>query len=505
MGHSTGSTAVRGRGRRSRPLAVAAVGVVLLSAIVAGRTPAGATTVTFDTAVVAVGDGTSMPLAQSANGRWVVFESTSTNLVPGVSSGGRNAYVWDRDTRTTIAITNGPADTSVADVSNNARFVLLISASDLTCKCSAVGPSRLYLWDRVKKTTILVPTGATAGTVLDPTAGMSDDGRYVVYSTTADVLQTGVEYTHRNLYTWDSLTKVTTAITNDPDRNSWLTPFNASTMAPTADQRLALATVVSTTGRFVIFNSASTKLVPGVDTAINVFLWDRTTRSVRAITDISCAAPHPHNRTAGCVIDYLRDPYPMSMSEDGKWVVFEAAAVDVIPGVTTDGFYNVYLWSSATGQTRALTNANAETYHAKITPNGRYVIFDTNATNIVPGVDSGTSNSYLYDRVTGTTVAVNGGDHNVGYSFVTPDGRWVLYASDGQDLVPGGTHGDANTFLWDRSSGLTTAVTNANGTSFPLGITDAATHVLLLSNSTDLVAGVGSGSFAPYQAHRTEG
>ena len=139
-----------------------------------------------------------------------------------------------------------------------------------------------------------------------------------------------------------------------------------------------------------------------------------------------------------------------------------------------------------------------------LSANGRYVVFTSMASNLVAGVSG--MHVYRHDRTTGATVVVsvakNGSPSAVGgfAPSISADGRYVAFASNGNDFVDGDTNGLVDIFLRDMNSG-TTAIVSADQTGAPanLGasannvagkreISDDGRYVAFASSATNLVA-----------------
>lgn len=158
---------------------------------------------------------------------------------------------------------------------------------------------------------------------------------------------------------------------------------------------------VSTDGRFVVFSSAASNLVPGdTNERSDVFLRDRT---------------------AGTTVR-------VSLRSDGSQIVPRTEFVE------TDG-------SSGGGS---------------VSDDGRYVAFVAYADLVVPQDTGNLENHvYLHDVVAGTTVAVSGpADHAAGFdSSISADGRWVAFVSADPDWDATDGNGTTDVFVWDRVGG----------------------------------------------------
>ena len=105
-----------------------------------------------------------------------------------------------------------------------------------------------------------------------------------------------------------------------------------------------------------------------------------------------------------------------------------------------------------------------------ITPDGRYVLFSSSATDLLPGINDGQYNVYVRDVVAGTTTLVNVNSTGTGSSaqaaydpVITPDGRCVAFMSYARDLVAGDTSYGAELYRRDLVTGTTVLVSTGQG------------------------------------------
>ena len=99
-----------------------------------------------------------------------------------------------------------------------------------------------------------------------------------------------------------------------------------------------------------------------------------------------------------------------------------------------------------------------------LTPDGRYVAFDSAATDLVPGDTNGKHDVFVRDRVLATTTRVSvatggaqGNDHSVA-AAISADGRFVAFLSRATNLVPADTNNIGDVFVHDRQTGATERV-----------------------------------------------
>ena len=136
-----------------------------------------------------------------------------------------------------------------------------------------------------------------------------------------------------------------------------------------------------------------------------------------------------------------------------------------------------------------------------ISADGRYVTFDARTANLVPGDTAGRLDVFVRDTVTGTTervsVGMNGAEANGDSSSptISGDGRYVAFESIATNLVPGDTNGVSDIFVFDRTAkrtlraSLSTDNVQANAACMRAHISGDGTHVGFLSSAGNLVSG----------------
>jgi len=143
-----------------------------------------------------------------------------------------------------------------------------------------------------------------------------------------------------------------------------------------------------------------------------------------------------------------------------------------------------------------------------ISPDGRYVVFYSNATNIVSGDTNTSTDVFLKDIVTGATTRVstnssgNQGNSSSTIAAISSDGRYVAFQSDANNLVTGDTNGERDVFLKDTLTGVLTRVsTDSAGTQGTIGqrsglagISADGRFVAFWSDATNLVTGDTNGA-----------
>jgi Tol biopolymer transport system component len=260
---------------------------------------------------------------------------------------------------------------------------------------------------------------------------LSADGRFVVLSSRARDLLTGVQPTQpgdRALYVYDRAAGKPVLISH------------ATLMYP----HLGISAAISADGRFVAFQSYLHDLVPGQAGdlgSIDVYLYDRLAGTTRLVS---------HAPGASTTSAYSGEE-PPAISGHGRFVVYAARP----PGAQ---HRNIFLFDQLSGQVQLVSRsrqgeeASGDCSQARISADGRYVAFASRADDLtadpVTAVGSPPAmadNVYLYDRVTMTTTLVSRsfrppyGGGNLGSTgpVLSGSGGFVLFDSLASNLVPG--------------------------------------------------------------------
>ncbi|MEN6642913.1 MAG: hypothetical protein ABFE08_10735 [Armatimonadia bacterium] len=212
----------------------------------------------------------------------------------------------------------------------------------------------------------------------------------------------------------------------------------------------------------------------------------------------------------------------LSVSADGRYVAFASYATDLVAG-DTNGDYDIFVRDRTTGTTTMVSvatggdQANGFSYFPSISADGRYVAFESRASNLVAGDTNGSGDVFVHDRTTGTTtrvsVATGGGQGNDEScpSSISGDGRYVAFLSSASNLVGGDTNGKSDAFVHDRTTRTTTRVSVAtdggqgNDSSSTSSISGDGRYVAFLSSASDLVGGDTNGESDVFVHDRTTG
>src|SRR5947207_7980736 len=237
----------------------------------------------------------------------------------------------------------------------------------------------------------------------------------------------------------------------------------------TEGNNASLGSALSADGRFVAFDSSATDLVAADTNGVSdVFVHDRQTGTTERVSVASDGAQG--NGSSGLVTF----AFPPALSADGRFVAFVSFATNLVAS-DTNGATDVFVHDRQTGTTERVsvasdgTEGNAASAGATLSADGRFVAFHSAATDLVAGDTNGTTDVFVHDRQTGITervsVASDGTEGNKASSYpaLSADGRFVAFDSDATNLVAGDTNGTTDVFVHDRQTGTTERVSVPSG------------------------------------------
>ncbi|MBL8857319.1 MAG: hypothetical protein JNL28_02285 [Planctomycetes bacterium] len=345
--------------------------------------------------------GHSGAVVLSRDGRFVAFASSASNLVPGDTNNSDDIFVHDRVLQTTELIT--------------------VDSNGIQADIQSNGPS------------------------------ISADGRFVLYSSWAHNLVPGDMNNTNDVFLRDRTLGTTVRISTGP---SGVEGNGGSYFG-----------VISRNGRFVTFLSSASNLVPNdTNDARDVFLFDRQT-GVMELVSVSSTGVQGDNWAGGSA----GGP---QVSDDGRFVVFQSPATNLVPN-DTNGVTDVFVRDRVLGTTARVSlglggvEANGASDVTSITPDGRYIGIVSLASNLVANDTNDTHDTFVLDRVTGVFERVSvtsGGQQATGSNWaptLSDDGRFVTFTSTSSDLVPGDTNEKRDVFLRDRAAGTTEIVSSS--------------------------------------------
>jgi hypothetical protein len=390
--------------------------------------------------------------AISGNGRFVVFASEATDLIEGKTDGNNltDYFVRDLQAGTTQLVTaTASGDYSTAStfggtngtpaISDDGAFVVFTATySDLDPGAADEDGNQpdVFLRDLAGGSTIelsMKDGGGTGGGSVGANPTISTDGRYVAF-TSNDTLIPGLDsstFVLEQVWVYDSLAGTTSPVSLAPDGTTY---GNSHSTDPR----------ISGDGRSVVFLSSATNLTagfqenntPGAD-APDVFLRNLDTQ---ATVLVSHAAD---STTAGS----NGDNEAPSISADGKFVVYQSEATNLVSGISdSNDADDVFFFDATTGQNKLLSiNAagNATGNQASvdlvgssqvplaISDSGQFVAFVSAASDLVGSDDNPIPELFIRDTQANTTRRVYEGIQLPGGADVLADGGAAGMSGDG--------------------------------------------------------------------------
>ncbi|HEY3269163.1 MAG TPA: hypothetical protein VGM37_19805 [Armatimonadota bacterium] len=278
--------------------------------------------------------------------------------------------------------------------------------------------------------TMSLTGGSPNGPSYAPT--VTPDGRYVCFCSWASNLIPNDENGQGDVFVRDLQTNVTTRVNGTYDGT-----------LDTYNEAYCLTHSMTDDGRYVVFTSASTHIVAGVNKTDNVYMRDVVTGKTYLVSASSAGVPGN---------DSSFDP---TIASDGRYVSFVSMATNLVSGVSASS-PRVYLRDTAAAT--AATTLVGDGWLPVVKGSGRYVTYTS-----IPPAD-GFAQAYRYDAQTGIktlcSVAPDGstaGNRDSMGAAVSDDGRYVCFVSKARNLVSGDSNDESDVFV--RDLGASPAVT----------------------------------------------
>lgn len=451
------------------------------------------------------GGDSYMPIV-SADGRYVLFASTANNLTPDSSNVislsptplKMNLYRRDRSNATTTLVSVNLAGTGANDdctpiaLSTNGQFALFeSSASDLIAG-DTNGLSDVFVRDIEAGNTVLVSvsTNGFVGNNASADSAMTPDGRFVAFASRAyNLISADTNATMRDVFVRDLVSGTTTLASV----GAWGNLFFASSDSPG----------ITPDGRYVVFHSTATNMVPGIVTTDEIYVRDLVANNTSIISTNARAyfSGPPLNplysenhviSTNGEFVAFetyrysppfsnllfranlqngqfvlvatngaLGQGHALDMTADGRYVAFIGKPDPAVSSTTC-----VFVWDGESATARIISTnlsgavpTNSECSHAAFDATGQVLSFLSTATNLTTNVVSSEPHLYLHELATGVAklvdVTINGtGSTGTlwGAQSLNSGGRFVAFDSDSLGLVSNDDNQSTDVFLRDLAT-----------------------------------------------------
>ena len=366
------------------------------------------------------GNNNSFSSSISADGRFVAFDSGASNLVRGDTQYNYDIFVRDLLTNTTTLVSSGDrgnSNSSYPSISADGRFVAFQSQANILVRGDTKNPTDIFVRDLLTNTTIRVSVDSAGNQGNDSSysPSISADGKFVAFDSKAFNLVPGDTNNSGDIFVRDLLTNTTTRVSVGSAGNQG----NSNSSYPS----------ISADGKFVTFSSDASNLVPGdTNNSDDIFVRDLLTNTTTRVSVDSAG-----NQAIGI------SPAAPSISADGRFVVFNSTSTNLVPG-DTNASGDVFVRDLSTNTTTRLSVDSAGNQvisnsfrPPSISANGRFVAFDSNdSSNLVPRDTNNSQDVFVVD-LTNASGVINTSNNNING---TP-GNDNLTGTSGNDIING--------------------------------------------------------------------
>lgn len=442
-------------------------------------------------------------LSASADGRFVVFASSSAGVTPDTDTNGNfDVFVRDTALNTTELVSVSTAGNSTGNnaseggsISADGRYVVFFSsASDLVGQAVPAGPA-VYMRDLQANVTTPISLTAAGAIGSGDLPIISANGLFVVFRSTQQLLPLDTNI-FNDVYVRDmqngitKLVSVNAAGTGSGDEAS-------------LHSAAATNNIISDDGRYVVFQSGSSNMSILTNPPPRAQIYRRDlqlgiTKHISVNPD-ETAMGNNHSEAP-------------SMSRDGRYIAYYSDANN-LTAADTNNSTDVFLRDlDANTTTRVSTNnggagGSGNSLSSRITPDGRYTVFTSVASLLPNDTLPGTADIYVYDRVSGTnrlaSVNLSGvGAGGANTATISSDGRYVAFNSMAPNLVTFDNQVTTAVFVRDLATGRTALMSRQNNQArrnldtaqFPTISADGRSVVYQISGNPSIVPQTTSGS-----------
>jgi VCBS repeat-containing protein len=385
----------------------------------------------------------------NAGGRYIAFDGSSELPGPNSESGTGSVFLYDRFTSTTTDVSAliGTAEQAFytgASISGNGQYVIFQGNDENS------NSSEVYLYDRIQNSVrSLAADSGAAHASFDASVIVMENGGPIQVVDNAGNKIVALSATVENNLTHIQVTDASNHVVAD---------FAAPTLGSSGGS--LWQPDVDSTGHFITFWGTSASSPGGSG---ELFRYDLINH---VLTPIASTATGAGEEVA-------------ALNANGRYVVFESDATNVIANHTPANQENVYVYDALNHTTTLIStglngaSANGNSYRPSISPSGNQVIFASDASNLVAGDTNGKADTFVYDLGTHTmqlvSVAGDGtsgnDDSNFGAAVGTGRivngvsvGNFFAFGSLASTLVANDTDGKSDIFFVDPTQGTTGVV-----------------------------------------------
>lgn len=389
------------------------------------------------------GDYHSFEPSISADGRFISFASDATNLVPDDTNQALDIFVHDQVTGETSRISirsdgiQANEGSYFATISVDGRFVSFSSWATNLVEDDTNGWDDIFVHDRMTGQTERVSVASDGGQANGDSysSTLSGDGRFVVFDSWAQNL------TVDNNFAGDVFVH---------DRDTGMTELISRNNAGIQGNHGSGGPKVSENGRYVAYYSYANNLVENdTNDVYDIFVYDRETGLTERVS-VASDGTQANGESL----------WP-AISADGRYVSFGSRASNLVEN-DTNGVYDTFVHDRETGRTERVSissegvQGNSISGSCSLSADGRFVGFDSFATNLIENDSNGVGDGFIHDRLTGQTIRItiadDGTEGNEWSScpMLSADGRYSAFEAEAFNLVINDTNEREDVFVRDR-------------------------------------------------------
>lgn len=406
--------------------------------------------VSISTNAADIGNGDSDPALISSDGRYIVFESASDNLVANDTNTVSDIFVHDQLNCVTSRISLSSAGTQATggdstnpQISNDGRYVVYQSLATNLVTGDTNGVEDIFVRDRQSNTTtrVSVTSGGAQGTSGSFNPVISGDGRFVAFESRANLFGgNDVNGTNADIYLRNLGTNTTTLI--------------SVSSGGAQGQFESREPAISGDGSLVAFMSFAGNLVPGDTPTPDIFVRNLTDNTTNLIS-IATNGSHPEN---------FAEAGP-EISADGRYVVFTSSAS--LDAIDANIYNDIYVRDRVSNVTELVSvnylgeQSDGDSVSPSISIDGKLITFESTATDITNDDVEGQRDIFLRNLNTDTSTRISqnttgaGGNLNSFRASISTDGRYIAFTSEANNLLGTGNddNGHTDVFIFDRQPG----------------------------------------------------
>lgn len=376
----------------------------------------------------------------SADGRYIAFTSSATNLVDGDTNGVDDIFLRDVLSKTTTRISinssggQGNDASSFASISSDGNFVAFFSLASNLVSGDTNGVGDIFLHDNLANTTERVSIGES-GTQGNGEAvfnlSISASGRFIAFSSGASNLVSGDTNAVSDIFVRDRVEGVTRRVSLDSSG----VQGNYSSYNPS----------ISADGRYVVFESRYSFVSGDTNGTSDIFLRDTVVNTTTLISVNSNG------------MQEASESFSPMISSDGRYVTF--TSFNSFSYSDTNNTTDVFLHDVENRITVMVSlssngiQGNMGSNFSTISADGRFVAFSSGATNLVDGDTNGVWDIFVRDMINNVTSRVSVDSNNLqgnngsAAPNISLNGNYVTFTSFSNNLVYNDTNSSSDIFM----------------------------------------------------------